>query len=78
MSVGASGAIFGLVGALAVFYSGHEDMLGPGSKIALRSIGQTIVLNLAFGLMPGSKVSGAPLRICSPMITWLWRSVEGG
>lgn len=50
-------SIFGLVGALASFYGGHEEMLGPGSRSAIRSIVQTIVINLGFGLMPGSNVS---------------------
>jgi len=56
MSVGASGSIFGLVGARASFYGGHEEMLGPGSRSAMRSIAQTIVINLGFGLMPGSNI----------------------
>eukprot|EP00961_Rhodomonas_salina_P205751 2777145-Rhodomonas_salina.1 len=42
-SVGASGAIFGLVGALGVFLSRHDELLGDSGRSGLSSILQTCV-----------------------------------
>jgi len=49
-SVGASGAIFGLVGALAVFLARHKTLMSGGDK-NLKQVGRVIALNLAFGLL---------------------------
>jgi len=50
-SVGASGAIFGLGGALAVFFYRHKDLLGQRSDYVLRQLGTTLAINLMFGLL---------------------------
>ncbi|XP_038888168.1 RHOMBOID-like protein 10, chloroplastic isoform X2 [Benincasa hispida] len=49
-SVGASGAIFGLVGSFAVFVARHRKLVGRG-KEDLRHIAQIIILNMAIGIM---------------------------
>ena len=56
MSVGASGAIFGLVGALAVFLLRHRELYGERSERMLNAIMQTCVINLLIGLIPGSRI----------------------
>nr|XP_023916065.1 RHOMBOID-like protein 10, chloroplastic isoform X2 [Quercus suber]POF06053.1 isoform 2 of rhomboid-like protein 10, chloroplastic [Quercus suber] len=48
-AVGASGAIFGLVGAVAVFTTRHRQLVGRG-KEDLQHIAQVIVLNMVIGL----------------------------
>ncbi|KAJ1490419.1 hypothetical protein T484DRAFT_3343379 [Baffinella frigidus] len=53
-AVGASGAIFGLVGALGVFFGRHQDILD--TKGPLNSVLQCAAINLAFGLIPGSRI----------------------
>jgi len=55
-SVGASGAIFGLVGALGVFLARHQDIFGDRSRFMLNGILQTCVLNLIIGFAPGSNI----------------------
>ncbi|EKX32426.1 hypothetical protein GUITHDRAFT_166710 [Guillardia theta CCMP2712] len=55
-SVGASGAIFGLVGALGVFLARHQDIFGDRSRYMLNGIIQTCILNLIIGLAPGSNI----------------------
>ncbi|HUP27087.1 MAG TPA: rhomboid family intramembrane serine protease, partial [Chloroflexia bacterium] len=47
--VGASGAIFGLIGALAVYFGLHRRLLGARGNAQFRSILLVIVLNLGFG-----------------------------
>ncbi|KAI4367445.1 hypothetical protein MLD38_023184 [Melastoma candidum] len=49
-AVGASGAIFGLVGSTAVFILRHRSIVG-GSTNDLKHIANVIVLNLAIGLL---------------------------
>ncbi|XP_022155015.1 RHOMBOID-like protein 10, chloroplastic [Momordica charantia] len=49
-SVGASGAIFGLVGSFAVFVVRHRKLVGRG-KEDLRHIAHIILLNMAIGMM---------------------------
>ncbi|WJX68315.1 hypothetical protein P8452_52695 [Trifolium repens] len=48
-AVGASGAIFGLVGSVAVFVLRHKDIVGGGKK-DLQHIAQVIALNMVIGL----------------------------
>uniref|UniRef100_A0A0R0FW66 Peptidase S54 rhomboid domain-containing protein n=1 Tax=Glycine max TaxID=3847 RepID=A0A0R0FW66_SOYBN len=48
-SEGASGAIFGLVGSVAVFVLRHKDLVGGGKK-DLQHIAQVIALNMVTGL----------------------------
>ncbi|KAK9110266.1 hypothetical protein Sjap_018326 [Stephania japonica] len=49
-SVGASGAIFGLVGSFAVFVLRHRSLVG-GGKQDLQHVAHVIVLNMVIGLM---------------------------
>ena len=52
-SAGASGAIFGLLGALAAFIFLNRSLFGEQAKVQLRQIVLIAVLNLAIGLSPG-------------------------
>lgn len=52
-SVGASGSIFGLLGALAAFLYSHRKMLGRAGVAQLRQVVFIALLNLAIGLSPG-------------------------
>ncbi|KAF7803641.1 RHOMBOID-like protein 10, chloroplastic isoform X1 [Senna tora] len=49
-AVGASGAIFGLVGSLAVFVLRHRELVG-GGKEDLQHIAHILVLNMVIGLL---------------------------
>ncbi|XP_072974417.1 RHOMBOID-like protein 10, chloroplastic isoform X1 [Typha angustifolia] len=49
-AVGASGAIFGLVGSFAVFVLRHRELVG-GGKQDLEHIAHVIALNMVFGLL---------------------------
>lgn len=51
-SVGASGAIFGLLGSLGTFIYRHRNRLGQAGRLQLRQIVLVTVLNLGLGLMP--------------------------
>jgi rhomboid protease GluP len=51
-SLGASGAIFGLIGALTVFLFRHRRILGPAGRSMLSNMIFIIVLNLAISLTP--------------------------
>ena len=56
-SVGASSAIFGLVGALGMFYAQNGDFYGrPYSQMVLRNVAWVTVLNFAQGVAPGSRI----------------------
>ncbi|KHG12303.1 Rhomboid protease gluP [Gossypium arboreum] len=55
-AVGASGAIFGLVGSVAVFVMRHRGMIRD-AKEDLQHIAQVIFLNMLGGLLGGARVS---------------------
>ena len=48
-SVGASGAIFGLLGALAMFLYLHRRILGPAGRMQLQQLILVAALNLLYG-----------------------------
>jgi rhomboid protease GluP len=57
-SVGASGAIFGLLGALATFLYLHQRLFGPGGGMMLRQLVLVGALNLFASLSPGIDLWG--------------------
>ena len=46
-----AGAIFGIGGALAVFFYRHKEFFGERSDAILRELGQNLAINLAYGLV---------------------------
>ena len=52
-SIGASGAIFGLIGAEGIFLYHNRKMLGNQVKRAINNVIFIVVLNLLLGLSPG-------------------------
>ena len=52
-SVGASGAIFGLLGALTAFVYEHRKLFGAAASAQLRQIGMVLAINLVLSLTPG-------------------------
>lgn len=52
-SLGASTAIFGLLGAEAVFLYRHRELFGRQARAALMNIAQVAVINFLIGLSPG-------------------------
>lgn len=52
-SVGASGAIFGLVGATAVLLARHRRILGPRSSKGLNSLAYIVLVNFGMGMSGG-------------------------
>jgi rhomboid protease GluP len=82
-SAGASGAIFGILGALAAFLYRHRGLFGRFGRLQLRQIILVAFLNLGLGLMPGidnwghlgGLVAGAALSWWlgpSFEIEWVW------
>ncbi len=49
LAAGASGAIFGLIGALAAFFTLHRERLGAWGRARLANIALLIAVNLFFG-----------------------------
>jgi rhomboid protease GluP len=58
VGVGASGAIFGIFGALAGFFMAHRDMIASHSKAFMKDFSVIILINLVIGLaIPSIDVS---------------------
>jgi Uncharacterized membrane protein (homolog of Drosophila rhomboid) len=56
-AVGASGAIFGVFGALGIFYIMNRRMMGSGGQSIIIQWGFILVLNLVLGMTPGSGIA---------------------
>ena len=56
MSVGASGAVLGLLGAAAAFALRNKRALGRSADALLAQVGQLLLLNLVIGLQPRSGI----------------------
>ena len=60
LSVGASGAIFGLLGALAARIYAARNVIGrDATKMQFGQIGSMIAINLFFGFIPGSNIDNS-------------------
>lgn len=53
ISVGASGAIFGIIGATTVYFFRYRDNFGAQGKAILQNMVVVIIINLVFGLSSG-------------------------
>ena len=49
-AVGASGAIFGLAGAFAVYLARHKDVLGVEADQQLNALGTSLAINAVYGM----------------------------
>jgi rhomboid protease GluP len=56
LSAGASTSLFGLFGALAVFFYRQRHLLGPRGRQRLIGLGVTLSVNVMIGLSPGSGI----------------------
>ncbi len=56
LSAGASTSLFGLFGALAVFFFKQRQLLGAIGRQRLINLGMTLVINVIIGLSPGSSI----------------------
>jgi rhomboid protease GluP len=56
LAAGASGAIFGLIGALAAFFAIHRERLGAWGRNRLINIAFLVALNLFLGFRPNSGI----------------------
>jgi membrane associated rhomboid family serine protease len=56
MSVGASGAVFGLMGSVLAFVWRNKRALGSSGDALVSAVGQVLFLNLYLGSRPGSGV----------------------
>ncbi|HEY3291347.1 MAG TPA: rhomboid family intramembrane serine protease [Anaerolineae bacterium] len=56
LSAGASTSLFGLFGALAIFFYKQRKLLGTFGQQRLVNLGITLVINVIIGLSPGSNI----------------------
>ena len=55
-AVGASAAIFGLVGALGVYLNRHKDIFGPSADHQLKSLSTAVASNIMYGVFMSRNV----------------------
>ncbi len=86
-SVGASGAIFGLIGALAVFLFRHRKLFGDRARRGLQNIIIVALINFGLGLQGGidnwahlgGLIGGLILGwVLGPLWTVSWDAMQGG
>jgi len=71
-SLGASGAVFGLIGALAVFLYRHRRLFGTVGRSMLYNVVFIIVFNLSLSLTPGIDIWGHIGGLVAGLIlTWV-------
>ncbi len=58
-SIGASGAVFAVFGAMGVYYYRHRHFYGDMASVRLRQMAMLAFINIVFGLMPGSQIDNA-------------------
>lgn len=58
-SLGASGAVFAVLGARLVFLYKHRKLFGVGGRAEMSRVAQLIVINIVFGLL--TAIGGGPL-----------------
>ena len=56
LSAGASTSLFGLFGALAIYFYKQRRLLGDFGQQRLISLGITLLINVVIGLSPGSRI----------------------
>ncbi len=56
VSVGASTSLFGLFGALVVYFYKHRKLFGAMGQQQLTSLAVTLAINVFLGLSPGSRI----------------------
>lgn len=56
LSAGASTSLFGLFGALVVYYYKHREMFGKMGQQQLINLGVILLINVIIGLSPGSNI----------------------
>jgi membrane associated rhomboid family serine protease len=69
-AVGASGAIFGLVGVVIAGTRAHHPMLDRRARQIVPQLGMLVILNLAIGFFPGSTIDNA--AHIGGLISGLW------
>ncbi len=82
VGVGASGAIFGLFGALAGFFLAHHQQMASYTKAFMQDFGTILGLNLLLGVMVDSidlsaHIGGLMIGFCGGYViakhpTWVW------
>jgi membrane associated rhomboid family serine protease len=71
-SLGASGAVFGLIGALAVFLYRNSRLLGSIGRSMLANVVFIIILNLSLSALPGIDIWGHVGGLVTGLaITWI-------
>jgi rhomboid protease GluP len=56
LSIGASTSLFGLFGALVVYFYKNRDLFGQLAQQQLIGLGVTLLINVMLGLTPGSNI----------------------